>query len=499
MEQELELKLLVADGADKVIQQLLLPTLSTTAEVSTRVLANYYYDSPQRALRKHDIGFRIRTHKGFTEQTLKTRGTTIGGLHQRPEYNIPLEHPQPDLTLFANDIWPQDINVAELQKQLCLMFTTNFTRHLYLLTLPDGSQVELVWDKGEIATKQQSIPLCELELELKKGKPEHLFSLARRIAQLMPLRIGNASKAARGYMLVDGLRNKPFSMPENLNIAENASVESAFIQTMEFALGYWQHHEALSDTASSANTLRAMRKGMALVFNTLRVYQDVLHWDGLPALQATLKNCLEKWRWVEDLYVFSQLNSKTALKINELAPKSSLLIDFKDKAEALIALHHPQSMLWDPTNVLLQLDIAQVLFAKPWQQKSTPYQLARQTFTKQYLLSNKVTQTTMTTGAQPWSAQDYIYHRDDIEHQQCLDLIFAPALSTNHQGETALWRDVGHKLEELRLLTLLQGEANNTEIQNKAGVLRVCAEAISNLLSVMEDSRHKASLLMRLV
>ena len=495
MDQEIELKLLVADGADKIIQQQLLPALSATVEVSTLVLANYYYDSPQRTLRKHDIGFRIRTHKGFTEQTLKTRGTAIGGLHQRPEYNIPLETPQPEITLFANDIWPRDINVAELQKELCLMFSTNFTRHLYLLTLPDDSQIELVWDKGEIATKQQKIPLCELELELKKGKPEHLFSLARRIAHLMPLRIGNASKAARGYMLVDGMENKYFPMPETLNIAEHESVESVFIQAMDFALGYWQHHEALNYTASSAKTLRAMCKGMELLSSTLSVYQGRLHWDGLPALQATLKSWLEKWRWVENLFLFSQVNSKTALKNKGLDKIPSLVTHCKDKAEALIAQHQPQSLLRDPTNVLLQLDIAHLLFAKPWRQKSENYRLANQVFAKQYLLNNKSTEITSTP---LWSAQDYIYHRGDIAHQQDLDFLFATLLRANQQGKNQLWRDVGRNLEDLRLLTLLQEDAINTDMENKDGVLRVCAEKITPLLNLMEYSRHKASLLIRL-
>ena len=239
------MKLLVADGADKVIQQQLLPSLSAGVKMEKLVLANDYYDSPQRSLRKHDIGYRIRSNNSSIEQTIKTKGSTVGGLHQRPEYNITLEQATPQLSLFAKHIWPVDLNVAELQEQLVLMFSTNFTRHLYLLTLADGSQIELVWDKGEIHAQQQSLPLCELELELKKGKPEHLFSLARQIAQLMPMRIGNASKAARGYGLVDGSKNSPLPLPETLAISPTANIETAFIQTMEFALGYWQHHEAL--------------------------------------------------------------------------------------------------------------------------------------------------------------------------------------------------------------------------------------------------------------
>lgn len=497
METEIELKLLVADDADKVIQNQLVPALTCTVDASRLVLANYYYDSPQRDLRKYDMGFRIRTNKGCIEQTLKTRGTTIGGLHQRPEYNIALEQPQPELKLFANDIWPQDINVGELQKQLCLMFTTNFTRHVYLLTLPDNTQIELVWDKGEVATKQYKMPLCELELELKKGKSEHLFSLARRIAQLMPVRIGNASKAARGYGLVDGLENKLLPMPETLELAEHDSVEGAFIQAMEFALGYWQHHEAVYHTAPSANVLRAMYKGMKLVLTTLNVYQRVLRWDELSGLQATLNSWLDKWPWVEDLCRFGQLSSKATPKIKSLLKSPRLLAHFKDQAEALTAQHQPLSLLSEPNNILLQLDIAQLLFAKPWRQKSKGYLLANQAFAQQYLLDNKITELTSTTTPVPWSARNYIHHADDIEHQQHLDFLFGTLFTTEHQAEPRLWRDVGLGLDDLRLLTLLQQEIADLDIKDQDGILSACAEKITNLLRLMEGSRNKASPLMR--
>jgi triphosphatase len=493
---EIELKLLVADGADMIIQQQLVPALSGTVEVSKLILANYYYDSPQRDLRKHDIGFRIRTNNGSIEQTIKTRGTMIGGLHQRPEFNIALEQALPMLELFAKDIWPQDLSVTELQKQLRLMFTTNFTRHVYLLTLPDDTQVELVWDKGEIAAKQQILPLCELELELKRGKPEHLFSLARHIAQLMPVRIGNASKAARGYMLVDGLEIKLLPMPETLNIEQHANVENAFIQAMEFALGYWQHHEALYHITPSANTLRAMSKGMELVLTTLSVYQEALYWDGLTDVQDALLIWLAKWTWVEDLYHLSRLSSETDEKIINFAKKPTLVNRLKDKTEALIAQNQPLSLLSNPKNILLQLDIAQALFAKPWRQESEGYLITNQVFAKQYVLNNKSTALTNTISTQLCSVQDYIYHAGDIEHQQQLNFLLATVSTTNAQAKSQLWQEIGRGLDELRLVVLLQEEAANIDMEDKDKVLRWCAERITILLGAMEGSRNKTSVLM---
>ena len=65
--------------------------------------------------------------------------------------------------------------------------------------------MELVWDLGEVTSGNQSVPICEIELELKKGNTSALFDLAKRIVSLLPTSIGTDSKAARGYNLLDGL------------------------------------------------------------------------------------------------------------------------------------------------------------------------------------------------------------------------------------------------------------------------------------------------------
>jgi triphosphatase len=492
LEIEIEMKLLVADGADKIIQQQLLPTLSATVESCKLVLANDYYDSPMRSLRKHDIGFRIRTNQGSIEQTLKTRGTTMGGVHQRPEYNIELEQAQPQLSLFAKEVWPQELNVAELQTQLCLMFSTNFTRHLYLLTLADGSQIELVWDKGEITSQQQTLPVCELELELKNGKAEHLFSLARSIAKLMPLKIGNASKAARGYALVDGLKTALLPLPDTLTRAENDNIETGFMQAMECALAHWQHHEALYHGQASASALTAMCKGMELLLTSLNVYQQELYWDALPALQAALTDCLDRWRWVKTLGHFEQVISDTNPLTNSaiLAP---LRTHFNEKSAALLAQHQPHCLFSDPKHVLLQLDIAQMLFIKPWRARSKGYLLSKQVFAKQVLLSNESPSVSKDTADSPWLAEDYIGHGPEIEYQQSLAFLFAPVLRPSPHTKQAPWAALEDGLEQLHLLAVLQEEVLTLELEEKERILSLCSEQITRVLESMEDSRGKTS------
>lgn len=56
-------------------------------------------------------------------------------------------------------------------------------------------------DEGEIKSGTYRTPICELELELKAGEPETLWSLAIALAEKIPLRPSDSSKASRGNAL----------------------------------------------------------------------------------------------------------------------------------------------------------------------------------------------------------------------------------------------------------------------------------------------------------
>ena len=139
MEYEIELKLLTTEHAGEVIETKLLPQLNVNVTQETLVLTNHYFDTPERSLRQHDIGLRIRGNNQKFEQTLKTAGKSIGGLHQRPEYNVYLDATKsqsvkvPELRLFPLSAWPDTIDVDDLQGKIATLFTTHFERKVYLL------------------------------------------------------------------------------------------------------------------------------------------------------------------------------------------------------------------------------------------------------------------------------------------------------------------------------------------------------------------------------
>ncbi|MEQ1963074.1 CYTH domain-containing protein [Xenorhabdus khoisanae] len=232
---EIELKLSVKSDAISAVRQQLfqLPHQHT----SPKHLTNIYFETPDNKLRRWDMGLRIRGFDGHYEMTIKTAGKVIGGLHQRPEFNVPLHHPELDLAQFPPHIWPEHTDLAHLQAELTALFNTDFTREKWLVTYGQ-SEIEVVLDQGSIFSGNQASPICEFELELINGNVTDILSLAEKLASQDGLRLANKSKAARGYALAHGLSHKALScVPDELEWQQPLSVLLSEILTQ------WQEQE----------------------------------------------------------------------------------------------------------------------------------------------------------------------------------------------------------------------------------------------------------------
>jgi inorganic triphosphatase YgiF len=83
------------------------------------------------------------------------------------------------------------------------VFETRVRRTVYPIRR-EGSEIELTIDKGKVEAGRRSAPLCEVELELKRGESADLFKIARALADEVPVQLAVKSKAERGYELIAG-------------------------------------------------------------------------------------------------------------------------------------------------------------------------------------------------------------------------------------------------------------------------------------------------------
>ncbi|MFM5010020.1 inorganic triphosphatase [Aeromonas sp. R9-2] len=279
MQTEIEIKFFVARDIQAELSNLL--NSLEIKESSQQQLGNVYFDTPTLALRRLDMGLRIRRCDAFAEQTIKCRGQVVGGLHARPEYNAPVSSDLPTLSTFPDEIWPTLSERDHIQQQLVAQFRTDFLRRHWLIAF-EGAEIELAWDQGEIVGSQGSTTINELELELKSGATAALFALAQRLARIGGLRLGAQSKAQRGYRLA-GL-GKPLALQA---LVKHEGMDG--ITEVSEGLRHWQHHEQLwlehpQDEDAQQQALAALCLGIDLVARSAATLPQPAPW--LPALTS---------------------------------------------------------------------------------------------------------------------------------------------------------------------------------------------------------------------
>jgi inorganic triphosphatase YgiF len=239
---ETELKLLLApedlrrlrrDPRIKALQQ---------GRVSTRLVRSVYYDTPQFALLHAGLALRLRSDGKRWLQTLKTQGQAAAGLYLREEWEWPLPGEALDFGLLATTPEAKRFRARRLRAALAPVFSTAFTRTSLRLAFADGSLAELCLDSGEVRSGRRASKISEAELELLAGSPQRLFELALDLAERVPLRLGSASKAERGYTLARGLAPRPVKATA-LELDERGSVAAAFSTIAHSCIAHVQANE----------------------------------------------------------------------------------------------------------------------------------------------------------------------------------------------------------------------------------------------------------------
>ncbi len=177
-------------------------------------IENVYFDTSARLLRRHQMTLRLRRIDGRWVQTLKTGGGGAGALSRRGEWETPARalRGQGRLDLARLAAAPLDALLARQKRPAVLrpVFRTRVRRAQWVIERAEAS-VEVALDVGEItgvrARDPSREPICEVELELKKGEPAALIELAFELLDLSGKRTpmltpAARSKAERGYQLV---------------------------------------------------------------------------------------------------------------------------------------------------------------------------------------------------------------------------------------------------------------------------------------------------------
>ncbi len=203
---EVELKFQVPPAARKAVESAV-----AGPQAARRIrLRAAYFDTPTGALAAAGLALRLRKEGRAWVQTLK--GTLPDGTSMtRAEHNVPRAEtgatvPAIDPQLHADTpvgtVLLKVLRAANTELQQVM--ATDIWRRARTVRVA-GGVVELAFDVGVItagdAVSPRQLPVCELEIELKRGSPQAVVATAQRWVARHGLWLDTRSKAELGHLL----------------------------------------------------------------------------------------------------------------------------------------------------------------------------------------------------------------------------------------------------------------------------------------------------------
>jgi inorganic triphosphatase YgiF len=179
-------------------------------------LETWYFDTAAGGLQDAGLAYRIRLEGGRWSATVKADGVSAGGLHQRREWTVDVDGPEPGYDYFAATEAGPLLTMAGEDEPLELLFRTVFDRRRADVAAGD-SLIEAAVDVGTIFAGGREEAIAEVELELKAGSAADVLALGAELVRQVPLAVEPRSKFHRALALAgldEGSGRLPAPRPE---------------------------------------------------------------------------------------------------------------------------------------------------------------------------------------------------------------------------------------------------------------------------------------------
>jgi triphosphatase len=318
-----------------------------------------YFDTDNRKLHKKGLMLRVRRVGDRYLQTIKSAGHS--GPFERDEWESEIDGAMPDLRL-AHSTALEPLLSRKFCRQLKPIFETRVRRKTYPLT-NGGSDIALTLDKGEIDTGDRSRPLCEIELELKRGDEAELFEVARELTHALAAQLALKSKSERGYELLKGAEAAPVKAAPS-DLSPGTSTRDAFK-----AIGLACLKQVLDNEpallAGDPEGVHQMRVGLRRLRAAMSLFADILQDPQTTALKEELKWLTGELGPARELEVLvTRVVAPVKRRHSRLQGISSLSRDLTQQRAA--ALARAQDAAQSERFRALTLEIARWLEAGQW-------------------------------------------------------------------------------------------------------------------------------------
>ena len=438
---------------------------------------------------------RIRRFDGVYVQTVKTSGRVVAGLHQRPEFNAEHTSNNPDLSLHPTDIWPAGKTTTELQSELRPLFSTNFTREQWLVGMADGSQVEVAFDLGQVEANGKQDPICEVELELKSGQTDALFTLARSFCDAGGMRLGNLSKAAKGYRLASGYEGDEIKPLDLVKTDNRDSVESCFINSLEHALSHWHYHEQIFSERESIEALHEIKNSISFIRQILTVYGGVVPRRASAILRQELKWLEQDLEWLNEFDYLEDLLDDKGHALRKLDARKFLVNELKEVQEQLPNREDTLELLNSARYTGLLLDLSRWILTRGWQPFLDDKARQKMALNIEHFSVEQLDRTWAELmeafpPEQNLTSQDYIEQQYRLMRNLYTGVSFAGLYDSEERTSFRLpWSDLLHGTDDLLKLKTLENQVSKLEGEEKEQLERWLVRQENSILHAMEQTR----------
>jgi inorganic triphosphatase YgiF len=306
---EIELKLLV--DADRVADFNAASIIATNArnKGTRKHLKSIYYDTPERTLRRNGLSLRVRQSGARFVQTVKAESG--GDPLRRGEWEASVPSIAPDVGL-AIPFIPAKLRSDLERHQLEAVFTADIHRHARIVDLPSGA-VEVAFDHGFLKSGDRSLPVTEIELELKGGSASAIYELALRLAEHGPLRPSIRSKAARGFDLAADAPPAA-RKPQKLRLDPSISLDEAFATILHSCLHHLLESLPAAEDGRDPEGVHQLRVALRRLRSALDIMRAVGSLSNLDSLRSEARWLAQNLSAARDWDLFQRQTLPTVAK-----------------------------------------------------------------------------------------------------------------------------------------------------------------------------------------
>ncbi len=271
--------------------------LLRSSKASARRLVTVYFDTNKLALHEAELLLSTRRDGRRRLQAIEA-SVGAGTLSDRPQFEAEIKGERPDRA----ELKGTPVAALVKHKELRPLLEARVRRAQRRLEA-DGWAIDLALDAVEIDTGAQSISFTELALTLTRGEPVHVFEVASKLAEAVPLRLETRNRAVRGYELLNGGTPRA-SRAAAVVLDGHMSVMTAFQVIARECLRQLAANAPVIVVRDDAEAIHQMRVATRRLRAALSLFADIVGDDRLEDIKAELRWIAESLAGARGIDVF---------------------------------------------------------------------------------------------------------------------------------------------------------------------------------------------------